>query len=79
VGHYLIAQGGIGLGTMNVFDLSDPADPRWRASYTLPQQFYDVEISGDLLFVADGFAGVLILRLHPDRFLWSVYLPRLAR
>ena len=45
-----------------VVDVSNPAKPVLRGTYVLPASAYAVFASNDLIYVADGPAGLWILR-----------------
>ncbi len=47
---------------LRVIDVSDPADPREVGSIATPGQAYGVHVVGELIYVADAWAGLSILR-----------------
>ncbi|RPJ59773.1 MAG: hypothetical protein EHM23_12915 [Acidobacteria bacterium] len=51
-----------GNGKVHVFDVRYPGSPRWESSYVTAGTAEKVFVSGNLIFVADGPAGVSIFR-----------------
>ena len=57
----------LGHGTLQVYDLSPPAEPVHRATYATPGGALRVALDGPLAYVADGLQGVLVIDLTaPD-------------
>ena len=57
----------LGHGTLQVYDLSPPAEPVHRATYAPPGGALRVALDGPLAYVADGLQGVLVIDLTaPD-------------
>jgi hypothetical protein len=73
-GDYAFISSGSGLRRMNIFDVSDPSILKPRSAYSLPYGYYDLQIVNDLIYVADSFGGLQILRLNPNRFPPDLYL-----
>ena len=48
---------------LHVYDISNPASPQLVAFYDTPGYGYGIEVVSDIIYVADGHAGVSILRL----------------
>ena len=47
---------------IRIYDVSDPAHPIQSATYTTPGGVGDIAVVGDIIYVADSAAGLLILR-----------------
>src|SRR5262249_36732346 len=68
-----------------VVDISDPSRPLLRGSYAPPGLGYpisevsDIQVVGDLVYIAESDAGMEILRLHPERLSKPAYLPMIRR
>jgi hypothetical protein len=45
-------------GHLQVYDISDPTNPTWAASYTTRNTSRDVVVAGDWAYVADGSEGL---------------------
>jgi hypothetical protein len=60
---------------VQIIDVHDPADPLPRATFTTIDHPRRIQVVGDLVFVADGDGGLLILRVHPERFPEPTFLP----
>jgi hypothetical protein len=55
-----------GQGAVQLIDVSDPAAPRLLWTLYLDQPALGVSVSGNTVFVADGAAGLLTLKLDPN-------------
>jgi len=58
-----------------IIDVSQPATPLLRSSYSMTGYIDKLQIVGDMLVVADGWNGVHILRVHLDRLPPQILLP----
>jgi hypothetical protein len=58
-GHAYVAEQGHGVSMLNV---SDPAEPIRAGSYNTSGSAQDVAVDGELVYVADGTGGLVILR-----------------
>ena len=47
-------------GTLQVFDISDPARPQWRGAAFLPNHPHDIAVLGHIAYVPAEVAGLLI-------------------
>ena len=54
----------LGHGTLQVYDLSDPAAPAYRSTYATPGNALRVALDGDRAYVADGERGMLVVGLQ---------------
>src|SRR5207249_12074434 len=63
-----------------VLDISDPTNAHLVRSYDTPESAQAVAVSGDTLYVADGYGGILILTI-PDSAAPEVLItyPQFAR
>jgi hypothetical protein len=67
---YLVDTGGI-----RILDATDPTHPLPRGSVDTIGRPTQLQAVGDLVYVADTAGGLLILRVHPERFAPVVFLP----
>ena len=54
----------LGHGTLQVYDLSAPAEPAYRSTYATPGGALRVALDGTLAYVADGVHGLLVVDLE---------------
>ena len=54
----------LGHGTLQVYDLSDPAAPAYRSTYATPGNALRIALDGDRAYVADGERGMLVVGLQ---------------
>jgi hypothetical protein len=52
---------------VRIVDVTNPARPRAVGRVDTPGEAWDVEVAGNLLYVADGSAGLRILRRSATR------------
>jgi hypothetical protein len=79
VGNYTYMASGEALSTLTIYETGTSSLPRHRATYRLPALFHDIQVRGDLIYIADGEGGLQILQIHPERFLPDLYLPLVGR
>lgn len=66
-----------GEGGVEVFDVTDVAKPVRVSAFDTPGEAQSVELDGDLLYVADGAAGVAVLEFGLGRKSQEITLPPL--
>ncbi|MGB3221160.1 MAG: hypothetical protein WBD79_27465, partial [Anaerolineae bacterium] len=49
---------------LQIIDVSNPVNPTMRGAYDTPGQARRVSVVGSLVYVADDYGGLLILRVH---------------
>ena len=54
----------LGHGTLQIYDLSDPASPAFRSAYATPGAALRVALDGQRAYVADGELGMLVVGLE---------------
>ena len=54
----------LGHGTLQIYDLADPAAPVFRSVYATPGAALRVAVDGDRAYVADGELGMLVVGLE---------------
>jgi hypothetical protein len=60
---------------VRIVDVRDPAGPLPRAAFATVDNPRRIQVVGDLIYVADAAGGLLILRVHPERFPEPMFLP----
>ena len=66
------------LGRIAIVDVADPAHPLPRGAFETIGEALHLYVAGDLIYVADGWGGLLILRVHPERFPKPMFLPTIG-
>ncbi len=64
-------------GNVQVVDLGILSRPRPQATYRLPTNMDEIVVVGDVVYVETE--GLRIFRIHPDRLLSSIFLPRIGK
>jgi hypothetical protein len=79
--YYVLVKDGlaylIGEDKLLIVDVHDPTHPVPRASYGGVRG--QLQIVGDLVYMATYYSGLYILRVHPDRFPSPAFLPLVQR
>ncbi len=70
---YAVDSGGV-----SIVDATDPTHLRPRRRLEISGAA-DLQVVDDLVYVAAGDNGLLILRVHPERFPPAVFLPMLRQ